>query len=740
MFRVILNSKDIDILKKTEAYKFFGLPNSRLDENRLHNLSRKVSSNEFKEQLNDDIKNLISYLRGFNPIAILSAMAMENLARIAGTHRSISERRYEHSTANILEYLINVISTIDDFGDKAEISRETIDFLIESIQTIFFDTIDYYHSFQDNSEENIQTEVLIYNLFVYMDSIYEHHIDLLTLKFFPFNDFLKQEFRFNLNEIFRIIKKINKDVKSNLFSNISPFIINEMTIPRNFLKLISMEIGKNKEFFCYKGRERWPNNPSRFRVRPIIKYQETYYNFFPQLLFERIGLILEELTKKNYENYYKKYVKNCSVILEDMSLNLIRKLLPDASIFGNLFYIINEKGKQMRFETDGIVTYDNNLLIIEAKSNLFSFDARMGYFDRIKKNTRNIIDKAYNQAVRTKKYFFSKDIAEFRKKNGESVIIQNTKKYENVFLINTTLEKLGPLATRLNSVKMMNYLKGKEFPWSVFINDLRIISDLIDMPSSFLLYLKRRINANNHPYFLAKDEIDYLQFFLDNGLYLDQQDWIKNSRIIPHFSNVLINDYYSHLRASKNKIEKPRFKISQHLKRIIKRLEKTKKYKFSVITTHILGLPKFVHQEIIKGVYRTINLGRKDKLEHSFTYVGLDEKWDATGMIFYIHSSRNEEDTLNAKEYLLLKKYQSRKDVWFLIYIDLIFPNDFKVDFEIYDHPWKYDLILEKKIEKMEKQGLLKPIGYVKRPKRNDPCHCGSGKKYKKCHGSLSKQ
>lgn len=740
MFRIILNPKDTDILKKSEAYKFFGLPKSRLDEKRLHNLPRRVTSKEFEEQLNNDIKKLILYLKGFNPIAILSAMAMENLARILERHSTNSERKYECSIANILEYLINVISTMDDFGDNEEISRETIDFLIESIQTIFFDIIDYYQSFQDNSEENIQTEVLIYNLFVFMDSIYEHHINLLELKFLPFNDFLKQKFGFNLDEIFRIIKIINKIVKSNLFSNNNPFIINETTIPRNFLNLISMEIGKNKEFLRYKGRERWANNPSRFRVRPIIKYQKKYYNFFPQLLFERIGLILEEFIKKNYENYYKKYLKNCSAILEEMSLNLIRKLLPDAEIFGNLFYTINEKGKQVRFETDGIVTYDNNLIIIEAKANLFSFDARMGYFDRIKKNTRNIIDKAYNQAVRTKKYFFSKNIAEFRKKNGEKIIFQNTKRYENVFLINTTLEKLGPLATRLNSVKMMNFLKGKEFPWSVFINDLRIISDLVEMPSTFLLYLKRRINANNHPYFLATDEIDYLQFFLDNGLYLEEQEWMENFRIIPHFSNVLINDYYFHLRVSKKNSEKPRFKISQHLKRIINKLQESKKYKFSMITTHILGLPKFVQQEIIKGVYKAINLGRKDKSEHSFTYVGLDEKWDAIGMIFYIHSSRNEEDTLNAKEYLFLKKYQSRKKVWFLIFIDLIFSDDFKVNFEIYDHPWKYDLILEKKIKRMEKQELLKPIGYVKRPKRNDPCHCGSGKKYKKCHGRLSMQ
>jgi uncharacterized protein YecA (UPF0149 family) len=25
----------------------------------------------------------------------------------------------------------------------------------------------------------------------------------------------------------------------------------------------------------------------------------------------------------------------------------------------------------------------------------------------------------------------------------------------------------------------------------------------------------------------------------------------------------------------------------------------------------------------------------------------------------------------------------------------------------------------------------------TKAPGRNDPCHCGSGKKYKHCHGSL---
>jgi SWIM/SEC-C metal-binding protein len=30
----------------------------------------------------------------------------------------------------------------------------------------------------------------------------------------------------------------------------------------------------------------------------------------------------------------------------------------------------------------------------------------------------------------------------------------------------------------------------------------------------------------------------------------------------------------------------------------------------------------------------------------------------------------------------------------------------------------------------------VKPVKVKETPGRNDPCHCGSGKKYKKCHGA----
>lgn len=38
-------------------------------------------------------------------------------------------------------------------------------------------------------------------------------------------------------------------------------------------------------------------------------------------------------------------------------------------------------------------------------------------------------------------------------------------------------------------------------------------------------------------------------------------------------------------------------------------------------------------------------------------------------------------------------------------------------------------------IEEVDKTKVTKPIIADKRPGRNDPCPCGSGKKFKYCHG-----
>lgn len=58
------------------------------------------------------------------------------------------------------------------------------------------------------------------------------------------------------------------------------------------------------------------------------------------------------------------------------------------------------------------------------------------------------------------------------------------------------------------------------WPWCVGVTDLRVISEIIDSPSEFLLYLERRSQSHNEKALFAHDELDYFIWFLQTGLYI----------------------------------------------------------------------------------------------------------------------------------------------------------------------------------------------------------------------------
>lgn len=53
---------------------------------------------------------------------------------------------------------------------------------------------------------------------------------------------------------------------------------------------------------------------------------------------------------------------------------------------------------------------------------------------------------------------------------------------------------------------------------------------------------------------------------------------------------------------------------------------------------------------------------------------------------------------------------------------------------DLFMHPW-LDLPLKSVIEEVDRSKVTKPIFADKSPGRNELCPCGSGKKWKYCHG-----
>ena len=117
---------------------------------------------------------------------------------------------------------------------------------------------------------------------------------------------------------------------------------------------------------------------------------------------------------------------------------------------------------------------------------------------------------------------------EFEYENGEeALVIKNKEDFADFWMINVSAENLGHLAAHLNSLRALNLMQVSEWPWSVFVNDLRVISELIEFPSEFFHYLQKRIRLNEFPQFSSSDELEIFMFYLHRGLHFDEEKLSK---------------------------------------------------------------------------------------------------------------------------------------------------------------------------------------------------------------------
>ncbi|MGI6731481.1 MAG: SEC-C metal-binding domain-containing protein [Anaerovoracaceae bacterium] len=127
-----------------------------------------------------------------------------------------------------------------------------------------------------------------------------------------------------------------------------------------------------------------------------------------------------------------------------------------------------------------------------------------------------------------------------------------------------------------------------------------------------------------------------------------------------------------------------------------------------------------------------------DHYENSVTgaFQDLAEKYDARPVIFMgfldgINSSlRKEQD---------LKKFDENSEVNLDINFEKLFFNmlEAKADY-LYTLPQWSNILTEEKMQEIIKaHKKSKTLVKEKAPGRNDPCPCGSGKKYKKCCGAI---
>ena len=707
-----------------------------------------------------------------------------------GDPEQYRETTYEGRECYV-EYALSIITGHNKHGFGNHATEEAITQFNELISDIFTGVMQYYateftEKQRDCLEEELRYLSILRYLFIRGASYPEYHLDLIKDLFKPHDEFFKQHYgiitenvidgifeierqvetTFNnfiknfkvLHELFKKFIDENQEI-SNLtpeeilqkfhtlpnvqenqqhfkeFFDRIPFEVTlNSVISKDLINLLSIEIGENRKFFSFTKAFGWPTNESIIYTKPLLKHNGKIYSFLPQLLFRNLEYILEEWIKQKAKKYFdRSYQKKRADYLEEMALKYFAKLLPNANIYNKVYYKMDVDGKKESFETDGIILYDKKLFILEMKAGRLSLPARRGGIKRIKRDVGELINSAYSQALRTKKYIEITDKPCFEYEDTSvALIIQDKYKIENIFLINVTLEYLGELSTCLNSLKHLKFIEGQEWIWSVFINDLRVISEILDSPSEFLLFLKRRLRVNDFPQYKVTDELDFLMLYLKEGLYLEEAHKNKDTSFLFHGYTEPLDRYFDFLAGRVSSGEKPVFKTHPEFKELIKNIELLGKEGFSEVTTTLLDLDVESHKKIIKNLHQIKNLLINDGKEHNVTLYFKD---DCLGISFFIGIKHNIRALEEVKDFCKIKMYQTKCKDWIAIVIDDISEITSPFDFCTFHEEFKYDSQLEQKVRLLKKWNWKQSGLENKKIGRNTKCPCNSGLKYKKCCG-----
>ena len=503
-------------------------------------------------------------------------------------------------------------------------------------------------------------------------------------------------------------------------------------LPTKLLEALSFSVGEDKEFMNKDEQKAgWPLKHYPSQLKPFLKVDGRYYCFHPHNITDHIYRTLNKVILNAEPSYRDKWQIKQGKIGEEYTFDLFAKLLPGAEIYRNVEYKWHpnkNKSKKTRYEADGIIIIDDNLFIVEVKSGAFS------PYTSLEKLLKDLVEKPYTQAQRLYEYLkeHKNGAPLFDDKNNRLIDIRLSD-YRRITICCLTLDQVVELGEPLDVLKKIGTdidIK-RHAVWMISIDDLRVYADLIQSPLVFCHYLEKRHDALTKLSNLnIADELDYY------GIYLECSDYVRGfgehaelDRIQFFGFRDKIDAYYYDLWFGKQP-SPPSQEIVPLIKQIIEIADSQQKPGRCRMVSALLDLP-LNEQNGFSGLItnnlihqKTTGIGKIISFSGSAEIAAICEQ-DGVGV-----GARK-----NIKEHALASMIHAKSDHIHLIELK------FTENGDVYDVDYTF---LESTDIDASNRAMVQEIAYaqvIRHPKtkrkigRNEPCPCGSGKKYKKCHG-----
>ncbi len=397
-----------------------------------------------------------------------------------------------------------------------------------------------------------------------------------------------------------------------------------------------------------------------FTKKPLIKHGETFIIPSLPLFIWSVEEFYKDEFKKDIKAFAKFTLEKHDYLL-NKGMSYFETLLPGAKIYKNIFYEIEEN----RYETDGLVIYDNNIFIIEAKANFISDKAKKGHILKAKDHINDIIRESNRQANRLIDYLSNSKV-QFFHSNGKKQEI-DLKENSKCIVVTLTLESVGSIVPLLKTTDHLKLFNNDYFPWIISLYDLVVIADFFDTPSVLFHYLNSRMNFLCNEKASIYEELDLIGYFIKYG-GLPFQDSDKSEGRLDSADFIyfepesdFINNYYMFKFSQRRNIKKADFFSNLIFKEFIEKIDKSSINRRIEVSTFLLKISNNSKKVLMQYIKKCKKSFKKDRELHDATMY-----FDQNGGTGFTYMIANDENYLNEKmqSYIMFKKKQMGARKW----------------------------------------------------------------------------
>jgi|LGOV01.1.fsa_nt_gb hypothetical protein len=391
--------------------------------------------------------------------------------------------------------------------------------------------------------------------------------------------------------------------------------------------------------------------------RPITLHNDKYFVVIPSLFNEVLlhtfyyDLIADnEYWKSEGEKKYGRW-------LEQKTAEFLNRIFPKSEVLLNPKY---PNGNEL---CDVLVLHDRNVLIVQCKTKMLRYDSKIGKdFHSIKEDLIKGVKESFGQAIKARDYFFNNQSPLIKVLDDEMLV--DSRQISNIFLMSVTLSSYQNLTTRLANINpTLNLFSDNQYPWAISLFDLGVVSELIEYPSMFIHYARRRLTVERTNFELNAGEIDLLGLYVSQGLFFETEDFKKiNAASFSGFSDEIDQYIFEKHECGKNP-QKPKQKMPTGFEEYLKTIEKLESSYKTDCAVRLLDLSYQDRELFVSNIEKIKEKTNIDGSLHSFSVI-LNN--NMLGFSFISMDANNDLEKLFEQvfSFAVTKKYMTKCREW----------------------------------------------------------------------------